>query len=337
MCGIFGGIGRGSHLVADAKTLSRFARQRGRDSSGVILHSQDSYAVHRADFGIRRLISGVKFSGTSVIAGHSRLITQGLTDNQPVIRDNVVVVHNGIVLNALEIWDKLGAEPQLEIDTEVIPAIAHYVLSNGGAPEDIPETVLELAEGVVNCVMVIPRLGKLLLFSNNGSLFTGAKQKSLFFSSEEFPLKQISCSEISQVEKPLFFDVPISEKSFEIVDHRSTRHDLVPILPQRSSEENLLGIPPRDFGVARAVYCRKRCPTSASILKEFAITVTPTPKGTRRARLLSSALSSNLIAERLAGTASFPFQVGGTALSGSMLRCTTWALNLSPTHMTGEW
>lgn len=247
MCGIFGGIGHGPQLAKNVKTLSHFARQRGRDSSGVILHSQDTYEVHRADFDIRRLVSRVNFSGSSVIAGHSRLITQGLADNQPVVIESIAVLHNGIVLNTPEVWEKLGTNPQLEIDSEVIPAIAHHVLSIGKGPENIPATVLDLTEGVVNCVMVIPHLGKLLLFSNNGSLYTGKKGSNVFFSSEEFPLDQIGCTEISQVQKPLYFDIPISERPLDLQDYRSERRDLVPVLPQRSSEEGLLSIPSREL------------------------------------------------------------------------------------------
>jgi len=33
-----------------------------------------------------------------MVMGHSRLITNGLEDNQPVVRDDVCVFHNGIVI-----------------------------------------------------------------------------------------------------------------------------------------------------------------------------------------------------------------------------------------------
>lgn len=253
MCGIFGGVGHGPHLARDFRALSHFARQRGRDSSGLIIHRGDDYHAHRADFDIRRLVSRVRLTGSSVIAGHSRLITHGLTDNQPVVRDNIAVIHNGIVLNTERIWEKLGEEPKLEIDTEVIPAIAAAVLKTDGIGADIPVRVLEMTDGVVNCVMVIPTLGKLLLFSNNGSLYLGQKGENYFFSSEEFPLREINCSEITQVSEPQLIDVPQSKNPLAVKDYRSTRKNLVPALPQRSGEEQLLSIPPRDL--LRCTHC----------------------------------------------------------------------------------
>jgi hypothetical protein len=192
-------------------------------------------------------VSRIRLTGSSVIAGHSRLITQGLADNQPVVRDNIAVVHNGIVLNTSEIWKMLGTKPQLEIDTEVIPAIAHQVLRSGGDATDIPGRVLDLAEGVVNCVMVIPHLGALLLFSNNGSLYAGEKEGNIFFSSEEFPLRKINCTDITQVDKPRVIEVPQTKNPLAITDYQSARQNLVPSLPQRSSEEKLLSIPERNL------------------------------------------------------------------------------------------
>jgi hypothetical protein len=192
-------------------------------------------------------VSRIRLTGSSVIAGHSRLITQGLADNQPVVRDNIAVVHNGIVLNTPEIWKTLGAKPHLEIDTEVISAIAHRVLQGGGDATEIPARVLDLAEGVVNCVMVIPHLGVLLLFSNNGSLYTGRKGENIFFSSEEFPLHEINCTGITQIDHPAVIEVPKSQNPLEIRDYRSARQNLVPSLPQRSSEEKLLRVPERNL------------------------------------------------------------------------------------------
>ena len=45
----------------------------------------------------------------------------------------------------------------------------------------------------------MPKLGKLCLFSNNGSLYLGKKGDTLYFSSESFPLRQLHCDSIEQV------------------------------------------------------------------------------------------------------------------------------------------
>ena len=50
-------------------------------------------------------------------------MTNGTGDNQPVVRDGVVVVHNGIAVNHAKIWHCVGAKPRLGVDTEVIAAM----------------------------------------------------------------------------------------------------------------------------------------------------------------------------------------------------------------------
>ncbi len=106
MCGIFGVVERERRVRgAEVAVLARHAQQRGRDSSGLLLHRPpDGYQVHRAEWPITGLLRRVPLAGASVVMGHSRLITNGLADNQPVLRGGVAVLHNGIVVNEAEVW-----------------------------------------------------------------------------------------------------------------------------------------------------------------------------------------------------------------------------------------
>ena len=108
MCGIFGVIGTATVDMKDLETLALHARQRGRDSSGLVYHANGKYWVERADYDIFRLLKTVKVHAFDAIFGHSRLITNGLADNQPVIRDGICVLHNGIIVNDAEIWSQIG-------------------------------------------------------------------------------------------------------------------------------------------------------------------------------------------------------------------------------------
>ena len=69
----------------------RHAEQSGRDSSGLVMARGASYEVQRADFEIRKLLKKVHIGETHLVMGHSRLITNGLSDNQPVVRDGIIV------------------------------------------------------------------------------------------------------------------------------------------------------------------------------------------------------------------------------------------------------
>ena len=81
------------------------------------------YKVYRADYDVKKLLKKIKPFGSNFVLGHSRLITNGLSDNQPVVRNGICVLHNGIIVNDEEIWKKISIERQFRIDTEVIAAI----------------------------------------------------------------------------------------------------------------------------------------------------------------------------------------------------------------------
>lgn len=243
MCGIFGGAGNGPGLRRDVKRLATFARQRGADSSGFVFNANHGYEVRRADFDVESLKRKVSLPQALIIAGHSRLVTNGHLDNQPVVRDGVIVLHNGIVVNAGDVWDRIGVFPELEIDTEILPAIARDEINKSGSIDSIADRIFELCEGVVNCAMLVPGEGKLLLFTNNGSLYTGSKNNNIYFSSEAFPLKKIGCEGIAQVEATVTLDIPRSNTKPVIRDIARSRRNLVPTLRKISQQEELLTLP----------------------------------------------------------------------------------------------
>lgn len=243
MCGIFGFIGPDELDSASARILVKHAQQRGRDSSGMVIRGADAYQAYRADYPIGWLLKRIPPLG-NLFFGHSRLVTNGTGDNQPVSREQVIVLHNGIVVNEEAIWKLLGKTPQIEIDTEVIPAIIASHLDDGGTIETAAERVLSVAEGVVACAALIPRLGKLLLFSNNGSLYVGNKVGGVVFSSERYPLEQIGAESIRQIrDEAVILDVPPQDEQIDITEWANRSIDLVPGLGFSAKEESLLQYP----------------------------------------------------------------------------------------------
>jgi hypothetical protein len=240
MCGIFGAIVPGGLDSASLSSLVQHAQQRGRDSSGLVVHRDGAYHAYRADFRINKLLSRVPARNVDVLLGHSRLITNGSADNQPVSRDSVLVLHNGIIVNDEALWEKVDKTRALAIDTEIIPALIAAHLESGETVEDAAAAVLDVAEGVIACAALIPRLGKLLLFSNNGSLYLGEKSEGYVFSSERYPLEQIGALRIKQVREAMLLDVPKHEGEPVITDWSNRSTDLVPGLAMSASEERLL-------------------------------------------------------------------------------------------------
>lgn len=246
MCGIFGIVsGRNQHH-GDLPILAHHAEQRGRDSSGLVVARNTGYDVQRADFAIRKLLKQVTVGDTRLVMGHSRLITNGLADNQPVVRDGIIVIHNGIVVNYDDVWPKLNKTRELQVDSEVIAAIAADHLDNGGAVEEIGAKVLEECRGTVSCALAVPHLGKLLLFSNNGSLYTGTRNGATAFASESYALKQIGFSGVDQVYDTVVLDIPEHE-AISIEDHKERAKNLIPDLVFNAAEERLLVYPQPDI------------------------------------------------------------------------------------------
>ena len=243
MCGIFGVVSSLPVVEDELKVLVKHAQQRGRDSSGLVTFINDAYHIYRADYPITRLLKEVRLQASHLVLGHSRLITNGLGDNQPVVRDGVAVLHNGIVVNDEAIWAEIGKECTLQIDTEIIAGIAAAHLETGGVLEQLPARILSLCRGIVACALILPRLGKLCLFSNNGNLYVGRKGATTYFASEGYPLSIIGCKEIEQVRDALFVDIPASQAELDISDRKERKTDLIPALSLSGvvEEEKLLG------------------------------------------------------------------------------------------------
>jgi glucosamine--fructose-6-phosphate aminotransferase (isomerizing) len=242
MCGIFGVISSGANVDKHKLgILVSHAQQRGRDSSGLIYRDGESYRVSRADYGIKRLLKKERPWSSQVVLGHSRLITNGFGDNQPVIRDDICVIHNGIIVNEEEVWRKLKVNRKYQIDSELIVAIAEQHLDEKGELGDLPRKILGLCKGVIACALTIPSLGKVLLFSNNGSLFVSKTPSDVYFASESYALSQIGCKKIDQImHDACILDIPVSASRLDVYDDTINRHDLIPEFRFNKAEEDLL-------------------------------------------------------------------------------------------------
>lgn len=240
MCGIFGQVSSSKVNRKHLKKIAKHSEQRGKDSSGLLIFEDSTYKAYRADYKIEKLLNKVNPHESNVALGHSRLITNGLADNQPVVRDNICCIHNGIIVNEEEVWKNIDVKRRFQIDSEVIAAIAEMHLSCGGDLSEVPQEVLTLCEGLISCALVVPEKGKIVLFSNNGSLYVGENKTALYFTSESFPLTEIGCDNIKQIKEVFYIDIPVSQKKIVTIDDSARSEDLIPELKLNKSEENLL-------------------------------------------------------------------------------------------------
>lgn len=243
MCGIFGYFGykSGNISVSAVDELVHSARQRGKDSSGMIFGNQASLEIHRADFDINKLWGKTsKKMDWNFLCGHSRLITNSMTENQPVFLNSVLVIHNGIICNTEAAWKTLDSPPSMEIDTEIIAFAARKFYDENNTLDGFSDFIFNLCEGVISAFIYIVDAGEAVLISNNGSLFYGHDDFKFIFSSEITPLKNIGITNARQIKGSHGFKLP------EYVREKVTQHsypvdrvNLVPLVDYNFSSSQV--------------------------------------------------------------------------------------------------
>ena len=240
MCGIFGVFSLDEKVdVVKLKKLALHSEQRGKDSSGICFIDNNDFKVIKADFRLKKLVKKIKLKSYSLIAGHSRLVTDGINDNQPVVSKEIVVLHNGIIVNHNDLWSEIQKERSLEIDTEIINGLFEAHLENGNSLDEISKIILDKCKGVVSSAIFIPNQGKLVLISNNGSLFVSREKNTFYFASEEYPLKEIGQKKIKQIKGYEIFDIKKTIK-ISVENIKTQNRNLIPNLNLKSPEEKLL-------------------------------------------------------------------------------------------------
>ena len=247
MCGIVGIISSDKVSKKDLLKISKDAERRGLDSSGIIFNRNKDICIKKANKPLTNLLGVSNFKETNFIMGHSRLITNSLNENQPVIRDSIFVIHNGIVVNHNEIWNKINLKPRLKIDTEAIAGIVENALSETkDSLETIDSRIIlkkikKYSQGTISCAIMLPQVGKILLYSNNGSLHLGVKGNQIIFTSEKHTLKKLKCLEIKQIrEKGAVIDIPRITRSPILIEDNKPRFNLIPNLGTSTQQEKLL-------------------------------------------------------------------------------------------------
>ncbi len=136
MCGIIGYTGKRNAVAVVLEGLKRL-EYRGYDSAGVAFFSQKGIDVIRCKGKIRDLASIVETAevASNTAIGHTRWATHGKPSEEnahPHRSGGIIIVHNGIIENYLELKKKLTAKGYKflsETDTEVL---CHLIASYAG-------------------------------------------------------------------------------------------------------------------------------------------------------------------------------------------------------------
>ncbi|MDB2416014.1 hypothetical protein N9W42_01435 [Pseudomonadales bacterium] len=149
MCGVYAIFQKDRGLnSSEVMHLARTAQVRGVDSAGIVFQNGIDIQVKKRDCGSVELIKDTpNYQGSSFVAGHSRLMTNDVVNNQPVIKDDLIVIHNGIIANYLDIWETIGLKPETELDSEVILALFKHFSQKGLGEDETVNEIFAACEG----------------------------------------------------------------------------------------------------------------------------------------------------------------------------------------------
>ena len=207
MCGIFGLVAHPNSkkpinnisLIID--DLFKFSESRGKEASGLAMTDCPNIIVLKQPCSSSQLIKSEKYkqlfdrfkknnlTKEVRIIGHSRLATNGdLMDNfnnQPVISQNIVGIHNGIITNDNKLWQQFPTlNKQTKVDTEVILKLTQYYLSTGSSIKNALQKVYRLIEGAASIALLFKNNPSLALATNTGSLYYYKTSDFFIFASD---------------------------------------------------------------------------------------------------------------------------------------------------------
>ena len=129
-----------------AKTLLAAIADRGSDAVGYCYRGEGvRLTIHKQRTGASELLDSVTVpQGATQALLHVRDYTKGhpslAANNHPIRHGTVVGIHNGIIANDEELFERYGferAEPGMTVDSEAIFALAEKTRSNSLALEEL--------------------------------------------------------------------------------------------------------------------------------------------------------------------------------------------------------
>jgi glutamine---fructose-6-phosphate transaminase (isomerizing) len=195
MCGIVGYVGDKSAVSIIVEGLKRL-EYRGYDSAGIAVLNDGTLHVRRAAGRLKMLegVLGERPLAGSLGIGHTRWATHGRPSEENAhphtdCAGSLVVVHNGIIENYLEIKEHLLAEGhqfKSETDTEVLAHLIEHHLKSSGRLDRAVKAALKEVRGSYALGVVSAAAPDRLIAAKQGagSVVVGLGQGEMFVASD---------------------------------------------------------------------------------------------------------------------------------------------------------
>jgi glucosamine--fructose-6-phosphate aminotransferase (isomerizing) len=195
MCGIIGYIGS-KPVVPVLLDGLRKMEYRGYDSAGVALVSPEGIALRRSAGKLANLETAIKSEPVDGLygVGHTRWATHGrpTEENAHPHRDctgRIVVVHNGIIENYLELKRELqeqGHEFKTETDTEIVAHLVEREMQDDGLENGVRRALSHM-RGMFAIVLVSVDDPEKIVAARNGPPIVVGLGDNEFFVASDIP------------------------------------------------------------------------------------------------------------------------------------------------------
>jgi glucosamine--fructose-6-phosphate aminotransferase (isomerizing) len=192
MCGIVGYVGARQAPPIILEGLKKL-EYRGYDSAGIATHNAKGIEVLRAEgklINLERLLHANPVSGSCGI-GHTRWATHGRpseTNAHPHRAGGIVVVHNGIIENYLDLRDRLtrkGHNFRSETDTEVVAHLVEDLYrETGDFLSSVRQALSEVRGAYAVAVICEQEPGKMVAARSGSPLVIGQGVEEFFVASD---------------------------------------------------------------------------------------------------------------------------------------------------------
>ena len=177
MCGIFGVVAGENASLKPAVVknavddLFRLSESRGKEASGLAVEKSSRIYIYKEPVSASSLIKSWNYKrifsemigggphNQFAIFGHSRLATDGSAglnqNNQPVIKDGIIGVHNGIIVNADELWSSFPVlKREYDVDTEVFLGLMKKFHTDGISLPKATKNAFEQISGATSVAVM---------------------------------------------------------------------------------------------------------------------------------------------------------------------------------------
>ena len=200
-------------FYALSRKLFLLSENRGRESCGFYLSCGDDSYLAKHPFPASDLVSTAEFKSAIriffekylksnrqfhlFILGHSRLVTDGdqsdHNNNQPLVKNQYCCIHNGIIINADDLFDKYDLTRSASVDTEVILELLNKYQKEGHDQKDSIKRIFAEIKGSASIAFYREKSKRIFLATNTGSLyaFLNKHRRIGVFASERYICEKI--------------------------------------------------------------------------------------------------------------------------------------------------